>query len=250
MKEPNIKDFTGNRQVRSRKYNEAMVKYRAFIKKNKPVDKDPRPKFGDFPNREAYRQSVLKWNERRRTRLKKERKDDLTKRGLKDTSRGVRPITSGSGKNKTNLKIKKKKPYAADKVGYVDKNSKEYKAAVEMTNRNPINKDKPENKKVDKKVVKNEPYVDPDKADKEAEKNFRSGSSVEEAKQKSDPLRKYRRGGDTGRKETRITKKLKKAGFTSDRLAKLRKKNAEFQKAKKGGKEAMKAYRKKYPKRG
>lgn len=96
----------------------------------------------------------------------------------------------------------------------------------------------------------NQPYVDPDAADKKAEKNFRNSSSVEQAKEKSDPLRKYRRGGDTGRKETRITKKLKKAGFTSDRLAKLRQKNAAFQKAKKGGKEAMKKYREKYPKRG
>jgi len=87
-------------------------------------------------------------------------------------------------------------------------------------------------------------------ADRKEEANFRSSSSVEKAKDKADPLRKYRRGEGTGRKETRITKKLKKAGFTSDRLAKLRKKNAEFQAAKKGGKAAMKKYREKYPKRG
>ena len=87
---------------------------------------------------------------------------------------------------------------------------------------------------------------DNDAADRKAEANFRSSSSVEKAKDKADPLRKYRRGEGTGRKETRITKKLKKAGFTSDRLAKLRKKNAAFQKAKKGGKEAMKKYREIY----
>lgn len=67
---------------------------------------------------------------------------------------------------------------------------------------------------------------------------------------KKDPLTKYKRGEGTGRKETRITKKLKKAGFTETRLAELRKRNAAFQKAKKGGKEAMKKYREKYPKRG
>jgi len=73
---------------------------------------------------------------------------------------------------------------------------------------------------------------------------------VKKPEKKADPLAKYRRGEGTGRKETRITKKLKKSGFTSDRLAKLREKNAAFQKAKKGGKEAMKKYREKYPKRG
>ena len=70
-------------------------------------------------------------------------------------------------------------------------------------------------------------------------------SGVEYAKSKGDKLAGYRR-----QKDTRITKKLKKAGFTEDRLAKLRKKNAAFQKAKKGGKKAMEEYRKKYPKRG
>ena len=70
-------------------------------------------------------------------------------------------------------------------------------------------------------------------------------SGVEYARSKGDDLAGFRR-----QKDTRITKKLKKAGFTEDRLARLRKKNADFQKAKKGGKKAMEAYRKKYPKRG
>ena len=47
------------------------------------------------------------------------------------------------------------------------------------------------------------------------------------------------------RGDTKITKSLKKAGFTETRLAKLRKKNAEFQAAKKD-KKKMKAYRAKY----
>ena len=50
------------------------------------------------------------------------------------------------------------------------------------------------------------------------------------------------------RGDTRITKKLKKSGFTETRLAGLRKKNAEFQAAKKD-KKKMKAYREKYGKR-
>lgn len=152
----------------------------------------------------------------------------------------------GKDKKKDDLKVNKKKTLS--NIPAEEGSNKKFNP--DFGKKTKINKDKPENKKVDKKKVENKPYVDPDAADKKAEKNFRSSSSVEQAKQKSDPLRKYRRGGDTGRKETRITKKLKKAGFTSDRLAKLRQKNAAFQKAKKGGKEAMKAYRKKYPKRG
>jgi len=75
---------------------------------------------------------------------------------------------------------------------------------------------------------------------------------VEKKEVKKNSLDKYRRTKEegVGKGDTRITKGLKKAGFTETRLARLRKKNAEFQKAKKGGKEAMKAYRKKYPKRG
>ena len=44
-----------------------------------------------------------------------------------------------------------------------------------------------------------------------------------------EPLKDYRRGEGTKLgKDTRITKKLKKSGFTEDRLARLRKKHAEF----------------------
>ena len=121
-------------------------------------------------------------------------------------------------------------------------------ATRNQPNTNQSNKD--EKPTTESKVKTNELEDDNDLADRREEKNFRSSSSVEQAKDKADPLRKYRRGKGTGRKETRITKKLKKAGFTEDRLAKLRKRNAAFQKAKKGGKKAMEKYREKYPKRG
>ena len=52
---------------------------------------------------------------------------------------------------------------------------------------------------------------------------------VKYARSKGDDLAGYRRGPGTKLgKDTRITKKLKKAGFTEDRLARLRKKHAEF----------------------
>lgn len=75
------------------------------------------------------------------------------------------------------------------------------------------------------------------------------------AKLKISPYRRTKgegieKKGGGYRGDTRITKKLKKSGFTETRLAKLRERNAAFQKAKKGGKKAMEAYRKKYPKRG
>jgi hypothetical protein len=53
--------------------------------------------------------------------------------------------------------------------------------------------------------------------------------NTEKKVEKKDPLADYRRGQGTKLgKDTRITKKLKKAGFTEDRLARLRKKHAEF----------------------
>ena len=71
---------------------------------------------------------------------------------------------------------------------------------------------------------------------------------------KKDPLADYRRGKGTKLgKDTKITKSLKKSGFTEDRLAGLRKKNAEFQsikkiKDRKERKKKMEAYRSKYGK--
>ena len=54
---------------------------------------------------------------------------------------------------KEKLKINKnKKPYAKDRVGYVDKNSKEYKAAVKMTNKNKVVNKKEEKKNTNNKI--------------------------------------------------------------------------------------------------
>ena len=58
-------------------------------------------------------------------------------------------------------------------------------------------------------------------------------SGVEYARSKGDDLAGYRRT-----KDTRITKKLKKAGFTEDRLARLRKKHADWKAKRKKKKES------------
>ena len=132
MKKPNRKDFPNNRNGSSR-YNAAVRKYNTFIKnKNKPVNTDPRPKIGDFPNREAYRQAVLKWNKRRKDKIAKQKNEELKQKGLVKTSRGLK-------KRKTNnsLKVKPKGPYAKDRVGQVDLTSTAYKEA-KAANEKPV----------------------------------------------------------------------------------------------------------------
>jgi len=100
------------------------------------------------------------------------------------------------------------------------------------------------NKNNEKKVVENNKLKI-----KSTTKGGPVKDGVEYARSKGDDLAGYRRGEGTKLgKDTRITKKLKKSGFTEDRLARLRKKNAEFQAAKKD-KKKMKAYREKYGKR-
>lgn len=126
----------------------------------------------------------------------------------------------------------------------VDKYVKDRKGPINKD----LTKDNSKKKKVNTTEVKNKP-VETNKNSKLKIKSTDKGgpvkSGVEYARSKGDNLAGFRR-----QKDTRITKKLKKSGFTEDRLARLRKKNAAFQKAKKGGKKAMEEYRKKYPRRG
>ena len=90
-------------------------------------------------------------------------------------------------------------------------------------------------KKVDKPVVKKKTttaQTTPKKDNKLKIKSTTKGgpvkSGVEYARSKGDDLAGFRRT-----KDTRITKRLKAAGFTEDRLARLRKKHAEFKARKK-----------------
>ena len=110
----------------SRTNNPKLTKKDKKKKVEKPVSNDPRPKIGDFPNREAYRQQVLKWNERRKARIEAERNKDsrLTKRGRKP-------------KTKNNLRVKPKGPSAKDRVGKPDLTSPSYKKA-KAANEKPV----------------------------------------------------------------------------------------------------------------
>lgn len=113
MKRPKQSDFTGpNRKVRNRKYQDALRKYRDFLAKQK-----------------------------------KEKIDATTKQ----TSRGRRPLNATELKKK-NAEKTPKGPYAADKVGTVDKESKAYKEAKRINESIPISstKKKEEKPKVEK----------------------------------------------------------------------------------------------------
>tara|TARA_A100001015_G_scaffold286718_1_gene355717 strand:- start:311 stop:856 length:546 start_codon:yes stop_codon:yes gene_type:complete len=77
-----------------------------------------------------------------------------------------------------------------------------------------------------KKVVKKET---PKKVIKSTTKGGPVKDGVKYARSKGDDLAGFRRGPGTKLgKDTRITKSLKKSGFTEDRLARLRKQHAEF----------------------
>jgi penicillin-insensitive murein endopeptidase len=92
-------------------------------------------------------------------------------------------------------------------------------------------KETPKKETPKKEIVKKEtPKKEtPKKVIKSTTKGGPVKSGVEYARSKGDDLAGYRRGPNKALgKDTRITKELKKSGFTEDRLARLRKKHAEF----------------------
>ena len=108
---------------------------------------------------------------------------------------------------------------------------------VNKVEKKPVKVEKTVNK-VEKKVNKVE--KNPVKVDKVEKKPVKVEKKVDKV-EKKDPLKDYRRGPGTKLgKDTRITKKLKKSGFTEDRLAKLRKKHAEFKANRKKKKNKLK----------
>ena len=175
-------------------------------KKEKPKSKDPRPKIGDFPNREAYRQAVLKW--RVRNGFAKAPKPKEKKKYVSPKERKF-----GKDKLKINKEIEKQvDKYVADRKKPINK--------VDYSSKNVSKKDnKKDNKNNEEKVESNNKKL----KIKSTTVGGPVADGVEYAKSKGDDLAGYRRT-----KDTRITKKLKKAGFTEDRLARLRKEHAEW----------------------
>ena len=159
-------------------------KFNNRVKKEKPKSNDPKPKIKDFPNREAYRQAVLKWNKRRKDRIAKQKNEELKQKGLVKTSRGLK-------KRKTNnsLKVKPKGPFAKDRVGKPDLTSSSYKEAKAVNESLKINKKKKvENKEVENKSnVKTQEYKYKQVTQEELDKKLAENKKPEAKKEKKIP---------------------------------------------------------------
>lgn len=197
------------------KSRELLEKQKRLKKEREKIKQksDPRPKQGDidrgvYKNYNEYRKAVQAWRKRN-------------------------PEVNTKWFQKNNQKSNK--PYAKDRVGKVDLNSKEYKEAKRINER-PVESTKKRLSKEERakhiEIAKNEKLkIRKDEANKKGKKKAEGAtttggpvkSGVEYARSKGDDLAGYRRT-----KDTRITKKLKKAGFTEDRLARLRKEHAEW----------------------
>ena len=198
----------------------------------------------------AYYKAKDNWK-----KIQKEEKGKATKgkpfrRDFPSTVEGLRAYnTAKSNWNKTknkNLKDLKIKNKLLNRVGNNVPNSEETSASIRATqkkndkkvvsssnnassNNNSSTNNSSTNKNNQEKVVKNNKLKI-----KSTTKGGPVKDGVEYARSKGDDLAGYRRGEGTKLgKDTRITKKLKKAGFTEDRLARLRKEHAEWKKRKK-----------------
>ena len=175
-------------------------------KKVKPVSKDPRPKQSDigkkYKNYGEFRQAVLAW--KKRNNPPKKKKEYVSPRERK----------FGKDKLKINKEIDKKvDKYVADRKVPINRDlTKDNRKNV------PNKENKKDNQNNEEKVVNNNKLKI-----KSTTKGGPVKSGVEYARSKGDDLAGYRRT-----KDTRITKKLKKAGFTEDRLARLRKDHADW----------------------
>jgi hypothetical protein len=150
---------------------------------------------------------------RARKRLKKATKEDLTlnKKVKKTTPRKKRmsniPVGEGTVNN----------PNYGKKGDLSMFKTKKKVVKKETPKKKVVKKETPKKETPKKKVIKSTTKGGPVK------------SGVEYARSKGDDLAGFRRGPGTKLgKDTRITKELKKSGFTEDRLARLRKKHAEF----------------------
>jgi len=193
----------------------------------------------------AYNKAKSNWNKTQTGERKKATKGKPNRRDFPSTVEGLRNYNKAkSNWNKTknkNLKDLKIHNKLSNQVGNVESNSKQTSASIRANQKNndknsnklKINNEKKKVvvKKETNKVVKKEtPKKEtPKKVIKSTTKGGPVKSGVEYARSKGDDLAGFRRGPNKALgKDTRITKKLKKSGFTEDRLARLRKQHAEF----------------------
>ena len=215
MERPIKSEIRGaNRKIINKKYNIALKKYNDWKKSQKPKSKDPRPTYSDkkYKNYNEFRQDVLAWRERN----KKPKEKRLNPRDRKFNSQ--------------KLKVKKKSKDSVEE--YVSKRKNE-KGIEKVKYPVQTSKVKGEEKKIVKKEEK--PFknrVTGGSKTKSENKNTGGGESktVVKPKPAEKLYAKYRRTKEEGigKGDTRTTKKLKKAGFTETRLAKLRKEHADW----------------------
>ena len=145
-------------------------------------------------------------------------KDQIKKYSDKNlkTSKTSASIRGDQKKNESKTEIKDKKV-----------NNKEVKNKKVVNNNNKkVNQNNKEVKSNNNKEVTKEKPKYKQVSQEELDKKIKQMSKP---KEKPDPLKDYRRGEGTKLgKDTRITKRLKKAGWTEDRLAAKRKAHAEW----------------------
>ena len=219
MERPIKSEIKGaNRKIINQKYNIALKKYNDWKKSQKPKPKDPRPKQSEigkkYKNYPEYNKAVLAWRERN----KKPKEKRLNPRDRKFNSQ--------------KLKVKKKSENSVEE--YVSKHKNKREGGIEKI-KYPVQVGKVQGE--EKKIVKKEekPFenrVTGGSKPKSDNKNTGGGGSktVNKPKPAEKLYAKYRRTKEegVGKGDTRITKKLKKAGFTETRLAKLRKEHADW----------------------
>jgi hypothetical protein len=240
MKKPNRKDFPNGMNGRSR-YLAALRRYEDYTKRQQKKIKEKtsyKDILGFTWKKEGNKYVQYRGDGSKTGKTKLINKSSKDK--PKDKPKYVGPYERKHGKKQPNVKSSKdlkvkKEPYAKDRVGKVDLNSKEYKEAKrinEQTTSTPIKRLSKEEREKHKKIAKNERLkIKKDEANKKGEEKAKNATTtggpvkdgVKYARSKGDDLAGFRRT-----KDTRITKSLKKSGFTEDRLARLRKQHAEF----------------------
>jgi len=174
--------------------------------------------------------------------------------------KGVRSLKNAASKKDAEMRAKgfvknKRGRYVKKKVNKVEKTVNKQKSNVKKVDPKQFDSRRPKTvKSTNVKSTNVKSTTETPKYKKVTQKELDAKIAERKKTKPADKLKvNYRRTKGEGiegkskgyRGDTRITKKLKKSGFTETRLAKLRKKNAEFQAAKKD-KKKMKAYRAKY----
>jgi len=269
MKKPNRKDFPDNRNGRSR-YLRALRKYENYTKRQQQEVKGKTSKLDvkKFPKGDPRTIAALKKRQGGPDKGKNIVKSSPDK-PLDPLNKPLRVKKDGNGRTKfttlkpdseakQDLKDQKSKSFGGKLPkgsGIVQKTPKKEKVVQKVESNNNLKDAIKKNEKGLKKL-ENKTINTSEKAESEDKRKTTGNQKKNNNTLKVNKFRRTKGEGIEGkskgyRGDTKITKSLKKAGFTETRLAGLRKKNAEFQsikkiKDRKERKKKMEAYRSKY----